>query len=117
MSLAASGQLIDGDTTILLPCASACDCRLVGGITRQPVAELKSSAHQAIEVGKVGFDLGLQGLVHRSVSDYWPGRGWLCGNLPSRINAHIRTAISSVGRVFSGDSMGQPSTLPWFTNP
>ena len=66
MSFAASRQLIDGYTAVFLPRAGACNRGLVGGTRRQCVAKLKPAAHKAIEVGEVGFDLGLQGLVHRS---------------------------------------------------
>ena len=65
MSFAASGQLIDGDTAVFMPRAGACNRGLVGGISRQCVAKLKPALHKPVEVGEVGFDLGLKGLVHR----------------------------------------------------
>ena len=48
MGLAASGQLIDRYAAVFLPDARGRDCRFVGGISRQSVANLTPAADQAI---------------------------------------------------------------------
>ena len=65
MGLAASGQLIDRYSTVFLPSASGRNRRWVGGIGRQPVANLTPASDQAIQVGQVSLDLRAQALIHR----------------------------------------------------
>src|SRR5271169_98202 len=66
MGLTASGELVDGYTTVFLPGASGGDSRCTGGIRRQGVAKLAAAADQAIEVRQVSLDLCAQAFIHRS---------------------------------------------------
>jgi hypothetical protein len=64
MGLAASGQLIDGYATVLLPTSHGGYGRRVRGIACQFVAKLLPTANQALKMGQISLDLRLKALVH-----------------------------------------------------
>src|SRR5580693_5025556 len=71
MGLTASGQLIDRDPAVFLPCTSGRNCRFVRWISGQNVAKLASPPDQAIEVGQVSLDLRSQAFIHKSKRSYY----------------------------------------------
>ena len=64
MGLAASRQLIDGHTTVFLPAPHGRRGRAVRGIARQLVPKLLPTANQAVKMGQISLNLGLEALVH-----------------------------------------------------
>ena len=113
MGFAASGQLIDGHTTVFLPAASGRSCRGSEGWLRKRFhATSTPTAHQAVKVSEVGVDLGSRD-SHPSVlmfllptcrrSGDWesrrqPDKGWILYALDSR-KRDVVTVPAAIGSI------------------